>query len=110
MMTLHEIAEAEARANATTPGPWNYERDDEGCSMGEITSALEGRMFKVFGDSAQQYLNAGFVSAARTDVPALCETARRAIELLQRWHDQDVSSEDYEQMIADFLAQVTKEP
>ena len=40
----------------------------------------------------------------------LCETARRAIELLQRWHDQDVSSEDYEQMIADFLAQVTKEP
>lgn len=41
---------------------------------------------------------------------ALCETARRAIELLQRWHDQDVSSEDYEQMIADFLAQVTKEP
>lgn len=48
--------------------------------------------------------------SAQMERDALCETARRAIELLQRWHDQDVSSEDYEQMIADFLAQVTKEP
>lgn len=70
------------------------------CEMNRLYNAL----------SRIDYALAVFIANARTDVPALCETARRAIELLQRWHDQDVSSEDYEQMIADFLAQVTKEP
>lgn len=88
-MTREEIAAAEARCAKATPGPWEYEPDDEGDSMGWITvqppcDASPVELFDVRGDSAQQYVNADFVAHARTDLPRALAGNRAYLDLVER--------------------------
>lgn len=54
-------------AEKATPGPWSYEPDDDGSSMGWIVSSSE-MLVKITGDSAQQGDNAAYIAAASPDV------------------------------------------
>jgi hypothetical protein len=89
-------AELKRVAEAATPGPWAYELDDEGCSMGWIVSPCE-RIVKILGDSAQQATNATYI--ATFDPPTVLgllsrlsaaegEIARRDAVAQASWGDQ----------------------
>lgn len=64
-MTEAELAEIEARANAATPGPWK---------IGGLRRLQMGLMEQ----------DADFVTAARTDVPALVAEVRRLLAALAK--------------------------
>jgi len=105
MMTLHDIAEIEARANAATPGPWKSRREVADWKFPHVDVVetpthrpqVDGFGIKLHyggrcscvSDATNDKLNrqsstdADFIAAARTDVPALCYTAWWAIELLR---------------------------
>lgn len=76
-------------AEAATPGPWSYEPDDEGCSMGWIVSPCE-MLAKIAGDSAQQAANAAYIAAASPQVvlgmiAERDEMVEAAKDVLARW-------------------------
>jgi hypothetical protein len=78
-----ELAELERLLAAATPGPWSYETDDEGSSMGWICAPNEKypgfsgeELFDVRGDSAQQFINAALIVAAINALPGLLARIR----------------------------------
>lgn len=76
-MTHPSIEAIERRLGAATPGPWTYEEDEEGDSMGWVVHGeFASPLFKVCGDSAQQAINAEFSAAAPTDIATLLSLVR----------------------------------
>lgn len=88
MLTNEELERIRERCEKATPGPWFYDEDREGSSMGWVGTEDNQNIFfpliKIGGDSAQQYENAEFVTACRTDIPALLAHIE---ELDRRSHD-----------------------
>jgi hypothetical protein len=71
-LTPDERARLRALHEKATPGPWHYERDDEGSSMGWV-AAGEELLFNVRGDSAQQEVNAETACNSVNALPALLD-------------------------------------
>jgi hypothetical protein len=98
-MTLskEQIEAIQARAEKATPGPWQTKSDfdQEGRTTiisnvdGEIVDGITHCTFDVVGrccDEFEEYISgsnhdAVFIAYSRTDIPALCQQALRAIEL-----------------------------
>jgi hypothetical protein len=79
-MNLDEI---EARANAATPGPWGFSRDEERYLLdettdvvGEVAPGSTGAAITVFAVATGALEDADFIARARTDVPALIARVR----------------------------------
>lgn len=75
-----------ALERAATPGPWVYEPDDEGSTMGWVSAKRKNMMpsplFKVLSDSAQAALDADLVEALRNAFPAMADEIERLREAL----------------------------
>jgi hypothetical protein len=79
-MNLDEI---EARANAATPGPWGFSRDEKRYLLdettdvvGEVAPGSTGAAITVFAVATGALEDADFIASARTDVPALIARVR----------------------------------
>jgi len=101
-MTISEVEAIEARAEAATPGPWAWEQYGEkvnafsvGVACDEDGNLINGRISEgdiiadtiiyrsEIGSHEAAVVNYGdpdFIAHARTDVPALCATAKAAIK------------------------------
>ncbi len=92
-MTEQELAAIEARAQATTPGPWTVYRcsyvDEYGAEPGTRACGLNGESFDYSRDECHHPLplvDATFIAAARnTDIPDLVAEVRRLQGLVGRW-------------------------
>ena len=77
ILTEDEIVEIEARANATTEGPWEWGGADfPNClgTKGNLTDLVcEDGSDSFVGLSS---LDLEFIAHARTDIPTLCQTVR----------------------------------
>jgi hypothetical protein len=78
------IDEIEARANAATPGPWRDRHDvcSEVWGQAPDSQTCSMQIARV-GHAQFDVLNAAFIAAARTDVPALIAEVRRLRKLLE---------------------------
>lgn len=75
-MTEQQLQEIEARANATTPGPWEIERNSSGWIDG-IRAPNGDEIVKTdFGVYPPERPDAEFIAHARTDVPKLLAEVR----------------------------------
>ena len=89
-MTKSELDQIRARANAATPGPWYMVPPDPDAasnifSIGARTPPGHWPMDACCECGGVS--NAAFVTAARTDVPALCDALARAMEALAVAHE-----------------------
>lgn len=83
-MDNQRIEEIRKLRDVATRGPYRYQRDDDGSSMGWITSPNEKypelgiERFAVCGDSGQAALDAEFVAASWSDIGYLLEQLEQA--------------------------------
>ncbi|MHB1670142.1 hypothetical protein, partial [Thiomonas sp.] len=98
-VTPERLAEIEARAGATTPGPWTTEKPGacqagpaKGMRMGvTIAATSPGKENRVYANPpGGQYPSADrrFIAASRTDVPDLCAALRQA------WAERDAAAQE----------------
>jgi hypothetical protein len=94
-MTLTErISAIEARANAATEGPWNWNQHGDGENKGHyyVHTASGGHGYLEVAECPPYMThdepNAYFIAAARSDVPALCSALRLACETLTHQYNQ----------------------
>ena len=76
-ITAERLAEIEARANAATPGPWYAAHRGVMAEGVEIVDDCAVAGWDVYPE------NQAFISAARTDVPALVAEVRRLTAALE---------------------------
>ena len=79
--------ELEALAKDATPGPWSYEKDFEGSSMGWVDGPKRPRegkfplcgltLFDVCGDFGEQEINASLIVALRNALPEIIAALRQ---------------------------------
>lgn len=85
-MTKSELDQIRARADAATPGPWYYEGTDIPGMRGWVR-VCNSRGFDIDEVCWSSSRNSNFVSAARTDVPALCDALEAAMRALAVAHE-----------------------
>jgi len=79
---LKRIEQIEARTEKATPGPWEW---DEG-----VLIAADEREIMEWEPEYMQWKDMEFIAHSRTDVPWLCELARKLLavaEAAQEFHD-----------------------
>ncbi|MFI6251474.1 hypothetical protein [Streptomyces sp. NPDC051016] len=81
LLTITQLAEIEARANAATPGPWKLELDhcdcsEYGCSHPPFAVAF-GPFTSFENTTDRHHADAEFAAHARTDVTAMAAEIRR---------------------------------
>lgn len=86
------LDEIEARANAATPGPWKYgvnKYKENSWSVKTDGPLSSKRVIYYVNDPEddQEHVDATFLAAARSDVPALVAEIRRLDDLLAGWAD-----------------------
>lgn len=95
-MTEEKLQEIEARANAATPGPWEYIPDDIGGYM--VSNCKECQSIVASADydwlCSKEYLSvsyddADFIAHAREDIPALIEEVRRLRDGQEDWRKHE---------------------
>lgn len=94
---MNRLDEIEARANAATEGPWEWEGEakaewEEGAnslvpSRRPDDPVLYGYGYDASGIEVKSPADAEFIAASRTDVPALAAVARYALS--QHSKDED---------------------
>lgn len=74
----------ERLAKDATPGPWQYEDDDEGSSMGSISYQIPAGgwtisrdIFEVCGDSAEQAFNSELAVILHNALPTIIAALRK---------------------------------
>lgn len=81
MMTPEQLAEIEARAEAATPGPWEWDRqwiEDEDEAIYVPQGATLGPTLIQLGDTYEGHrYDCAFIAHARQDIPALIAEVRR---------------------------------
>jgi hypothetical protein len=88
-----DLEEIERRANAATPGPWGFSRDEKRYLLdettdvvGEVAPGSTGAAITVFAVATGALEDADFIASARTDVPALIARVRELeAELDELW-------------------------
>lgn len=83
-MTPEELTAIEQRANAATPGPWDYSPLGTIVFAGENTGVASLRM------TGDNIANAAFVAGSRSDIPALLAEVRRLQKQIAGLIDQEV--------------------
>ena len=89
---MNRLNEIEARANAATEGPWEWEgKSDEMWPQGENSLMATGGAepeyvlmawgYDAYGITAECDADAEFIAHARTDVPALVAALRAVLEV-----------------------------
>jgi len=68
-----QLEQIEARAEKTTPGPWERHITDNGI----WSKDAYGEVARV-GNSFNRLANSDFIAASRTDIPTLCAALREA--------------------------------
>lgn len=98
-MTREEIEAALARADVATPGQWNTKNRDHGHNVRSADGDLAwlAPQIRVPGRSismAEASLNATFIAAARTDVPALAAALLRVLALADEYEAEEREAGD----------------
>jgi hypothetical protein len=87
MAVTLDLDAIEARVNAASAGPWEFDGDDtiEGGNGGGVCVLCEHKSFATFKARGEWYssADAAFIAAARSDVPALLAEVRLSHALLR---------------------------
>lgn len=109
--SLTEILdEMEARANAATPGPWDFDTDDLATW---INAVAHPQPIAKMGSCTHfpKEDNANFIKAARSDLPKLVKALRRAVQYIENiGTDSEGYLYDGAQRPLNELAQLLREP
>ena len=98
----------EARANASTPGPWHGLGTAGGPTVFDDDLGGAGRPFIALADDTQGERDCQFIAAARDDVPALVVEVRAHRDRAARIRALEVEARDeYEALRADESAPVS---
>lgn len=88
-MTPEELSAIEQRANAATPGPWEFDGDCTIDGGGAVCHMAEHKSHHTFARTGEWYssADAAFIANARTDIPALIAYIRELEQLVAAFRE-----------------------